>query len=66
MYLKEIRVFSNPNKFSFMTEVNNFIKSTEYEICDMQYGISGGLLAEYSVMIIIDVNDEAQQLNINY
>ena len=42
-----------------MTEVNNFIKSTEYEISDIQYGVSSGLFStEYSVMIILETNNK--------
>lgn len=59
MHLKEIRVFSNSNKFSLMTEVNDFIKSTEYQISDIQYGVSGGLFSsEYSVMIVLEINNK--------
>ena len=59
MHLKEIRVFSNSNKFSLMTEVNDFIKSTEYQISDIQSGVSGGLFSsEYSVMIVLEINNK--------
>lgn len=59
MKLKEIRVFANSNKFSLATEVNNFIKNTEYEVSDIQYGVSGGLFSsEYSVMIVLEINNK--------
>lgn len=50
--VKEIRVFSNANEFSLATEVNNFLRSTEHNIVDIQYGVSRGI---YSVMIVIEV-----------
>jgi ribose 5-phosphate isomerase RpiB len=55
--VKEIRVFANSNKFTLTKEVNDFLKSTEYKVIDIQYGSSGGLFfSEYSVMIVIEVN----------
>ena len=57
--LKEIRIFTNTNKFSLVTEVNDFIKSTEYGVSDIQYGVSSDLFSsEYSVMIVLETNNK--------
>ena len=56
--LKEIRVFANANKFTLTKEVNDFINNTEYKVIDIQYGVSSGLFSsEYSVMIVIEENN---------
>ena len=56
--MKEIRVFSNENKYMLTNEVNNYLSGTKHKICDIQFSTSKGLLVtEYSVMIIIEVND---------
>ena len=57
--MKEIRVFDNSNKYLLVEEVNNFIKDTEYEVLDIQYGVSRGLFSvEYSAMIILEVRNK--------
>ncbi|MCF0148790.1 MAG: hypothetical protein HUJ77_10400 [Clostridium sp.] len=56
--MKEIRVFANANKFTLTKEVNDFINNTEYKVIDIQYGVSSGLFSsEYSVMIVIEENN---------
>lgn len=39
---KEIRVFSNDNKTLLMAVVNDFIRSEEYKVHDIKYGVSSG------------------------
>lgn len=56
--LKEIRVFSNTTKISLMAEVNDFIRSKEYKVHDIQYSTSGGYFTVYSVMLVVEANIE--------
>lgn len=56
---KEIRVFSNDNKTLLMAVVNDFIRSEEYKVHDIKYGVSSGLIfTEYSVMLVVEENSE--------
>ena len=58
-YLRQIRIFSNSNKFCLVTEVNDFINDNKLKINDIQYSSTGGMVStQYSVMIVIEEDEK--------
>ncbi|MBU3091478.1 hypothetical protein KPL35_05260 [Clostridium sp. CF011] len=56
--MRQIRIFSNSNRFCLVTEVNDFIKNNKLKINDIQYSSTGGMFStQYSVMIVIEEDE---------